>query len=79
MVPSFLSAGQSQGRSGAWGTPLVPRNKAVTQKVQSVVKLFSQTSESGWGTAARCSALRRSLHPQGRFGVKLGNLQTVGE
>lgn len=78
VVPSFLSAGQIQGRSGAWGTPLVPRNKAITHIVHSVVKLFSQTSESGLGTAACCPALRRSLHLQGRFGVKLGNLQTVG-
>lgn len=40
VVPSFLSAGQSQEGLGAWGTPLVPRNKAITPNVHSVVKLF---------------------------------------
>lgn len=78
VVPSFLSAGQIQECSGAWGNPPVPRNKAITHNVHSVVKLFFSDFRVRMGNRGCCPALRRSLHLQGRFGVKLGNLQTVG-
>lgn len=78
VAPSFLSAGQSQGRSGAWGTPLVPRNKAITRNVHSVVKLFFSDFRVRIGNSSSLPCPPEELAPAGRFGIKPGNLQTVG-
>lgn len=65
VVPSFLSAGQIQGCSGAWGTPLVPRNKAITHNVHSVVKLFFLRLQSQDGEQRLLPCPPEELAPAG--------------